>query len=163
MAPSMKRPCVAPAYDTCAGPALDRSERPDSLSLAATAFDYPTECAASGRTSRDVVVALKVPKGAARDIDVVAQCHASQVSLATAAVCGDAASTVCSASRRQGKRQPFAAALIRPSSRIIRLIAAVAADQETNVVELSVKFSAASSAPANERAAPLPSSRRASR
>ncbi|HWZ88346.1 MAG TPA: putative metal-binding motif-containing protein, partial [Polyangiaceae bacterium] len=93
-----EQPCIAPAYDTCADPLEIAQSGVSSVSLAATAFDYPTTCAPSGQNFRDVVVALEVPTGVAQDVDIVAQSAASQVSLGSATTCGDAASTSCSPS-----------------------------------------------------------------
>ena len=154
-------PCVAPAYDTCADPLLIAQSGAFSLSLAAAALDYPTTCIASGANFRDVVVALSVPPGPAQDIDVVARTDAEDVSLGTAVVCGDQASVSCSPSFAQGtgslSRKHFYSL---PPGNYPLYIAAdqPKADPEPDctkttcplTVELSVKFSAASSAPANE-------------
>ncbi len=139
--------CVAPAYDTCTDALPIGDSGLTSLSLAATAFDYPTKCAPSGQDFRDVVVALVVPNGAAEDIDVVAQSDASQVSLGTADACGDAATTTCSPSvvGTNGSLSRLHFYGLAPGKYPLY----VAADQETNV-ELAVKFSPASSAPNNE-------------
>jgi hypothetical protein len=142
-----EKPCVSPAYDTCSDPLVISESGHSSLSLAATAFDYPTTCAPSGQNFRDVVVALSVPKGPAQDIDVVAQSSASQVTLGTAATCGDVASSSCSPSVIQSSgsvsRYHFYGAA--PGNYPLY----VAADEETDV-DLAVKFSTASNAPANE-------------
>jgi hypothetical protein len=148
-------PCVSPAYDTCAKPLVISESGVSSLSLVATAFDYPTKCAPSGQHFRDVVVALSVPEGAPQDVDVVAQSDAAQVSLATASVCGDAADTTCSPSvvGTTGSLSRLHLYGLAPGNYPLY----VAADAETNV-ELTVKFSAATSKPANETcgtAAPL--------
>jgi len=91
--------CVRPAYDVCRD-ALKISESGfTSLSLAATTLDYPTTCAPDGQMLGDVVLALEVPAGEARDVDVVVQGSASIVSLATPAKkCGDIVDVTCSPS-----------------------------------------------------------------
>jgi len=84
--------CATPAHDTCASALTIDASGFTTLSLAATKLDYPTKCAPSGERKvgdvpvvlGDVVVALEVPEGAARDVDVVVRGESgSLVSLAT--------------------------------------------------------------------------------
>ena len=75
--------CVSPAHDDCADALTIDASGFTSLSLAATALDYPTQCAPAGEMLGDVVVALKVPEGDAQDVDVVVRGSDSLVSLAT--------------------------------------------------------------------------------
>ncbi|HEY4159614.1 MAG TPA: MopE-related protein [Polyangiaceae bacterium] len=86
--------CTKPAHDTCADPLLIAASGASTLSLVATALDYPTSCAAS-TSYHDAVVALSVPAGDAQDVDVVALANASVLALGTAKTCGDAASAQC--------------------------------------------------------------------
>ncbi|HEX3777448.1 MAG TPA: putative metal-binding motif-containing protein [Polyangiaceae bacterium] len=140
-------PCVSPLYDTCAAPLVIGQSGISSLSLAATLLDYPTTCAPTGQNFHDVVVALSVPAGAPQDVDVVAQSDATQLSLGTADTCGDIASASCAPSTvgSAGSESRMHFYGLAPGNYPLY----VAADQETNV-ELTVKFSAASSAPSNE-------------
>ncbi len=142
-----EQPCVAPAYDTCSDPLVIDHSGITSLSLAAAAFDYPTTCAPSGQSFRDVVVALTVPAGPAQDIDVVAQSSATQVSLATAQTCGNPANTTCSPSivGTSGSLSRLHFYGLAPGNYPLY----VSADQATDV-EITVKFGDATSSPTNE-------------
>jgi len=142
-----EKPCVSPLYDTCSAPLVIDHGGVTSLSLAAAAFDYPTACAPSGQNFHDVVVALSVPDGPAQDIDIVAESAATQVSLATAKTCGNPANTTCSPSIVGSSGSVSRLHLYGVSPGKYPLY--VTGDQETDV-ELTVKFSAASTAPSNE-------------
>lgn len=64
--------CVTPAHDGCADALEIDHDQTVELSLIAASESVALSCAEPGGTRRDVVVALTVPKGPARDIDVVA-------------------------------------------------------------------------------------------
>ncbi|MEO8905070.1 MAG: putative metal-binding motif-containing protein [Polyangiaceae bacterium] len=90
--------CTTPAHDTCADALLIDSSGFTSLSLAATALDYPTTCAPANENLGDVVVAIRVPDGAPQDVDIVTQSNGTLISLATAETCGEGVVSTCSPS-----------------------------------------------------------------
>jgi Putative metal-binding motif len=139
--------CVAPAYDTCLTALVVDQSGVTSLSLVGALFDYPTACAPSGKGFRDVVVALSVAKGPAQDIDVVAHTDADHVSLGSADPCADAANSTCSPSfaTNAGSLSRYHFYSAAPGNHTLY----ISADKQTDV-ELTVKFSAATSGPSNE-------------
>lgn len=90
--------CTTPLYDNCSNSLAVSASGSVMLSLAAALLDYPNRCAPANPKLADVVLNLKVPPGPARDIDVVAQSDASDVSLATATTCGEVGGELCSQS-----------------------------------------------------------------
>ena len=87
--------CQSSKYDTCSDALEITASASVMLSLAAAKLDYPTSCAPANQNLAEVVVALRVPAGMARDVDIVAQSGASDVSLATVTSCGKAPGEQC--------------------------------------------------------------------
>jgi len=153
--------CVTPAHDVCAEALTIDASGFTTLSLAATALDYPTKCAPAGDampddavvTLGDVVVALKVSDGDPQDVDVVVRGSGSRVSLATTTdKCDKPVDVTCSPSFDSVSRLHLYA--LTPGVYPLYVAGKVGAD-----VSLSVTFSPASAAPANETcgtALPLP-------
>ena len=147
--------CVRPAHDTCADALVINDTGFSSLSLAATALDYATDCATSGQALGDVVVALTVPKGEPRDVDIVAQGNTSIVSLATATACGKPGGLVCAPSvpGKGGALSRLHLYGLAPG--VYPLYVAASPGSE---ITLAVTYGAASTPPSNETcgtAAPL--------
>lgn len=139
--------CVTPAHDTCVDALVIAASGFHSLSLSATALDYPTKCAPAGEGWGDVVVALQVPAGEPQDIDVVAQSDAAQVSLSSAPQCGNPEGLACSRTFASGGVALSRLRLhgLSEGTYPLYVAGAVGAD-----VALSVTYSNESAAPANE-------------
>jgi hypothetical protein len=142
--------CATPAHDDCGDALTIDASGFTSLSLVATALDYPTKCAPAGKKPDDVVlgdvvVALSVPEGDARDVDVVVRgSDDSLVSLATTTDrCDRPVNVTCSPSFGSVSRLR----LYGLSKGLYPLYVAGKAGSE---LSLSVTFSDASPAPANE-------------
>jgi len=136
--------CVSPEYDSCADALRINADGFTSLSLAATKLDYPTKCAPAGQLLGDVVVALEVPEGEPRDVDVVVRGDDSQVSLAsTTDKCDHPLNVSCSPSFGSISRLRLYS--LAPGVYPLYVAGKVGAE-----LSLSVTFSAASLAPLNE-------------
>jgi putative metal-binding protein len=136
--------CVTPEHDSCADALKIDASGFTSLSLAATALDYPTKCAPAGQMLGDVVVALEVPEGDARDVDVVVRGSGSLVSLATTLdKCDHPVNVSCSPSFGSVSRLHLYG--LAPGIYPLYVAGKSGAD-----LSLSVSFSAASTAPPNE-------------
>lgn len=144
--------CVTPAHDVCAEALTIDASGFTTLSLAATALDYPTECAPAGDATRDdavvalgdVVVALKVSDGDPQDVDVVVRGSGSRVSLATTTdKCDKPVDVTCSPSFDSVSRLHLYG--LAPGVYPLYVAGKVGAE-----VSLSVTFSPASTAPTNE-------------
>ena len=165
--------CVTPAHDTCAEALTIDASGFTTLSLAATALDYPTQCAPAGDLNAydtdvvrkptrqpseqfqparvvvlgDVVVALKVAEGPPQDVDVVVRSSGSRVSLATTTdQCDKPVNVTCSPSFDSVSRLHLYGLV--PGAYPLYVSGTVGAD-----VSLSVTFSPASAAPTNETCA----------
>ncbi|MEP7052631.1 MAG: MopE-related protein, partial [Pseudomonadota bacterium] len=139
--------CTTPAHDTCADPVLVNVSGFTSLSLAATALDYPTTCAPADKNLRDAVVAIQVPDGSPQDVDVVVQSSDSLISLATAAECGEGVSSCSPSFAVKGGGSLSRLHLYSLAPGVYPLYVAGSGEPD---VSLSVQFSAASMPPANE-------------
>jgi hypothetical protein len=88
--------CEKPANDTCLDPLEITTPGRYLLDLAAAGSDYSASCGGSGGGWRDGVLAIIVPQGAAKDVDIVAFAGSGSLSLASVGQCGDASSeTAC--------------------------------------------------------------------
>ena len=138
--------CVTPAHDVCSQALKIDASGFTSLSLAATALDYPTKCAPASEDQMlgDIVVALEVPKGDPQDVDVVVRGSNSRVSLATTTdKCDHPVDVSCSPSFGSVSRLHLYGLV--PGTYPLYVAGTVGSD-----LSLAVTFSAASSAPANE-------------
>jgi len=136
--------CVTPAHDDCADALTINASGFTSLSLAATTLDYPTKCAPAGQMLGDVVIALEVPEGEARDVDVLVRGTDSLVSLATTLDrCDHPVDVTCSPSFGSVSRLHLYG--LAPGTYPLYVAGKAGAD-----LSLAVTFSAASSAPSNE-------------
>src|SRR6478736_4358487 len=138
--------CVTPAHDVCSQALKIDASGFTSLSLAATALDYPTKCAPASEDQMlgDIVVALEVPKGDPQDVDVVVRGSNSRVSLATTTdKCDHPVDVSCSPSFGSVSRLHLYGLV--PGTYPLYVAGTVG-----SALSLAVTFSAASSAPANE-------------
>ena len=136
--------CFTPAHDDCTDALTIEASGFTSLSLAATALDYPTKCAPAGQMLGDVVVALKVPEGEPRDLDVVVRGSDSLVSLATTQDrCDHPVDVTCSPSFDGVSRLRLYG--LAPGTYPLYVAGKVGSD-----LSLAVTFSPASAAPQNE-------------
>ncbi len=88
--------CVTAAHDRCQQALVVSASGSYGLSLAAAQTDYGSSCLDDDVQVRDLVVALEVPEGPPRDIDVVVIGERGKLGLSTQAQCGDASSeTAC--------------------------------------------------------------------
>jgi hypothetical protein len=94
--------CAAPKFDVCASPLEVSASGTFALSAEAAALDYSVSCMSGGARWRDLVVAVAVPKGPSRDVEVVLTTTDGNVALAAASRCGDAASEVACRAGVQG-------------------------------------------------------------
>ena len=137
--------CVTPAHDVCADALTIDASGFTSLSLAATALDYPTTCAPAGVAGLgDIVLALEVPEGDAQDVDIVVQADNAQVSLAMPAnKCGETVNVDCSPSF--GSVSRLRAYGLAPGLHPLYVAGKVGAE-----LSVAVTFSAATTPPENE-------------
>ncbi|HEV8551511.1 MAG TPA: MopE-related protein, partial [Polyangiaceae bacterium] len=150
--------CVRPLYDRC-GDALDVKEAGAyAFTTVGTSGDYPISCEkpADGRAFRDIVVAIVVPDGGPRDVDLAAvmakqspHFEAGELVIAATDQCGKAAGeTACEASVVTPEGDSIARVVLRglsPGAHAVYL----AADREADL-ELHVAFRDPAPAPANE-------------
>jgi len=141
--------CATPMHDVCKDALTIDASGFTSLSLAATALDYPTKCApAEGMLGDamlgDVVVALEVPDGDAKDVDIVVRSGDSPVSLATTTErCEHPVDVTCSPSFGGVSR-------LRLYSLAPGIYPLYVSGKVGSELSLAVTFSAASAAPLNE-------------
>lgn len=83
-------PCTAPAHDTCTDPLEIQADGAYDLFTGAAALDYALSCTPALPGERDVVAAIEVPQGPARDVDVVAIAPAGSLAVGLAGACGKA-------------------------------------------------------------------------
>ena len=150
--------CVRPLHDRC-GDALDITDPGTyAVSTVGARADYAISCekAAGERAFREIVVAVIVPDGEPRDVDLVAtlprmkpNLEAGELVLAAAEKCGDAASEItCEPSVVVPRRDGVARLVLRhlaPGAHAIY----VASDREADI-ELRVDFRDPETPPSNE-------------
>ncbi len=82
--------CVAPEHGTCDDALLVESPGTYAIDLAGTARTIGASCAGSTEWPRQVVVAVRVPAGEPKDVDVVVSpTTGGRVALASGGACGD--------------------------------------------------------------------------
>jgi hypothetical protein len=136
--------CATPQHDVCKDALTINASGFTSLSLAATALDYPTKCAPAGGMLGDVVIALEVPEGDSQDVDVVLRGSESPMSLATTTdPCDHPVTVTCSPSFEGVSR-------LRLHGLAPGIYPLYVAGQAGSKLTLAVTFSAASAAPLNE-------------
>ncbi len=148
-----EKDCATPVHDDCSDPLLIDASGFSSLSLAATALDYPTKCAPAGNELGDIVVALDVPEGDPQDVDVVVQGRCTSttsgvcnplVSLATTVGdCKEPTNVTCSPSFGSVSRLRLYG--LAPGRYPLYVAGKAGSD-----LALAVTFSPASTAPLNE-------------
>jgi Putative metal-binding motif len=150
-----EQPCATAANDTCETALAVGAPGTFLLNTTAAKKDYATKCTvASPAAARDIVVAITVPAGDAKDVLVRAKASAppNAVAIALQSTCGQAASELGCASI------PFAsdARTIARSVAGGTTVYAIVTTQEESAVDVTVDMLPASTKPANEScAAPL--------
>ncbi|HLV64628.1 MAG TPA: MopE-related protein [Polyangiaceae bacterium] len=141
--------CTAPAYDTCADPFVIDAAGTYELSLAAASEDTTLECASSGGTRRDVVVALVIPEEGF-DVDLRLQAPGQLPALAVLEECDDPASSLACAAGvvMPSGTQGVARTLLRGVAPGTYPVFVSGVSERT--VALSVEYVPASPAPENE-------------
>lgn len=141
--------CSTPKHDKCADALLVDKAGQYVMSLAAAASDYGASCAPAGGSTKDVVVAIKVPAGPAQDVDIVATAPSGEVALAAVGQCGVAATeTACGKGFSLDKGGTLARVRLRslaPGNYALYVMGSGASD-----VTLKVSYLPASETPKNE-------------
>jgi hypothetical protein len=144
-----EQPCSTPANDVCES-ALEITA-PGTFLLDSTAAkrDYPTTCSVSNNAaSRDIVVAIKVPDGPAKDVVVRAETSAprNEVAVALQATCGQASSQIgCQTIPSSSDARSIARSVPGGTT-----VYAVIVTQTESAVDVKVDMMGASTKPANE-------------
>jgi hypothetical protein len=143
--------CAAPEHDRC-GTAFEIDEPGTyALTTVGAALDYAPSCTDDSDVKgfRDVVLAIEVPAGEARDVSVVATSDSAKVILAAAERCGRADTEIaCERGSRFGSRGEVARLLLHglaPGAHAVYL----ATSTEATVL-VRVEFRDASSPPEHE-------------
>ena len=89
--------CELPRFDTCADAFAITAAGSYLLSTGGAVLDYGASCALPAPALRELVVAIDVPTGDARDIDIVAHAQFGNLALSSVAECGAAAEPVACA------------------------------------------------------------------
>lgn len=144
--------CVAPAHDTCAAPLRVTASGTYLLDATAARRDHPGSCSVeSAQTARDLVVAVDVPAGDPRDVEVWATARGTNdeasVSLRTA--CADAASELACAAL-PGARSARAAARGVPGGSTVFAVVTSVRDAP---VDVKVDLRPSAGRPTNEACA----------
>jgi hypothetical protein len=90
-----ERDCTAPEYDSCKTALSVTEPGYYDIDLTATKLDNPTPCATEADGFRDAVLQIVVPDTGPYDLDITAKLDAGNVTLGTAARCGDAPTARC--------------------------------------------------------------------
>jgi hypothetical protein len=83
--------CSAPENDNCDAALVVADSGYYDLDFTATALDYPSGCASSDASFRDVVVSVAVPEGGPWDLDVTGRVDAGKLALSSGPRCGNVA------------------------------------------------------------------------
>ncbi|MEZ4223975.1 MAG: hypothetical protein R3B13_23705 [Polyangiaceae bacterium] len=141
--------CVVPKYDDCVEPLEITASGQYSLSLAGLDADFAATCSTLGATSRDAVLAVIVPPGPARDVDIVATSQGAELALAATNQCGSPSGEfACHQSVESALGGQVARLLLRtlpPGPQAILLFGDAAA-----TVDVKVTFLPASTPPTEE-------------
>lgn len=141
--------CTAPKYDKCADALTVEKSGSYALSLAAAFGDYGASCAPAGSTSKDLVVAIVVPPGPPKDVDLSASVNGGEIALASVGQCGVAGSeTACAQGYelpKGGKRARLRLRSLPPGAYPVYVMGSGASD-----VALKVSYLPGSTAPTNE-------------
>ena len=88
--------CAAPSHDTCLDPLEIQQSGSYALDTTAAALDYPTPCPVTQApaSARDVVAAIVLPAGPPVDVEITARASSTDVAVAIAGQCGDAATVM---------------------------------------------------------------------
>jgi hypothetical protein len=141
--------CSVPAHDRCGDARIVTAAETLLLSTIAAGHDYATSCSvAAPLAARDIVLALKVPPGDARDVIVRAVAPASEVAVALRSDCEAGPDLACGNVR--GAQD--ARAIVRSAAGGSTLYAILTTQSESQL-DVSVDFAAATTKPTNETCA----------
>ncbi|MCC6644266.1 MAG: putative metal-binding motif-containing protein [Polyangiaceae bacterium] len=149
--------CAAPAHEDCLDPLIIAGEGSFPVSLVGAKLDLGASCVPTGASVRDAVLAITIPDGPPRRVDVRAIVPDGTAEVAIFGVCGQPSSELsCSKSGATGKGAQVAHARAWSVSPGV-LPVAIYGDADTTAV-VDVRFSDAGAPPTNETcgaAAPL--------
>jgi Putative metal-binding motif len=147
-----EEPCSVPANDTCGTALSVTAPGTFLLDTTATKKDYPTTCTVvNPAAARDVVLAITVPAGAAKDVLVRARTSAppNEVAVAIQSTCGQAPSEIgCGHVPPASDARSIARRVAGGST-----VYAVVTTQAESKVDVTVDMLPASTRPANESCA----------
>jgi len=151
-----EQPCSVPANDECGTALAVTAPGTFLLGTTATKKDYATTCTVtSPAAARDIVLAITVPPGAAKDVLVRARTSAptNEVAVALQSTCGQAASELhCGRIGGASEARTIARSVAAGTT-----VYAVVTTQAESRVDVTVDMLTASSKPTNEScAAPQP-------
>lgn len=148
--------CAAPANDTCGAPLRVSAPGTFLLDASGARRDHPGSCSVDGaQTARDLVVAVDVPPGDARDVEVWATARGTndEASVSLRTSCPDPASELACAAL-PGARSARAVARSAPGGSTVFAVVTTIRDAP---VDVKVDLRSASVRPTNEScAAPEP-------
>jgi hypothetical protein len=151
-----EQPCSTGANDVCATALAVTTPGTFLLSSIASKKDYSASCmVASPAAARDIVLAITVPAGDAKDVLVRAKTNApaNEVSVALQSTCGETASEINCGYIAEATDARTIARNVAPGTTIY----AVVTTQAESLVDVTVDMLPASTKPANEScAAPHP-------
>ncbi|MBX3206676.1 MAG: putative metal-binding motif-containing protein [Labilithrix sp.] len=151
-----EQPCSVAANDECGTALAVTAPGTFLLDTTASKKDYATTCTVtSPAASRDIVLAITVPAGAARDVLVRARTSApaNEVAVAIQATCGQAASEInCGRIAAASDARTIARSVAAGAT-----VYAIVTTQAESAVDVTVDMPAASTKPTNESCdAPAP-------
>lgn len=151
-----EQPCTTPANDVCATALAVTAPGTFLLNTSAARMDYSTSCTVTNpAAARDIVLAITVPSGAARDVLVHAKTSAprNEVAVAMQSTCGETTSEIgCGNTALAHDARAIARSVPGGST-----VYAVIVTQTESAVDVTVDMLAASTKPTNESCvAPAP-------
>jgi hypothetical protein len=147
-----EQPCAVGANDDCATALAVTAPGTFLLNSTASKKDYTTSCTVQNpAASRDIVLAITVPAGAAKDVLVRAKTNAplNEVAVALEATCGQQASEINCASIQGSPDSRTIARSVAGGTTVYAIITT----QAESPVDVTVDWLAASTKPTNESCA----------
>ncbi len=144
-----EQPCSSPANDVCSTALAVTAPATFLLSTIAAKKDYPTSCSVTTpAAARDIVLAITVPSGDAKDVLVTAKTSApaNDVAVALQTTCGQAASEIDCRSIPLARDARTIARGVSGGTTVY----AVVTTQTESAVDVKVDMLAASTNPSNE-------------
>ncbi len=141
--------CESPRYDDCLDPLEIAGPGNVSLPTLALRSDYAASCAPAGAPWRDAVLAVVVPEGPDRDVELVLRTTNGGVAVAHVGLCGEA-SSIATCLRGLPKPNGGEAARIRARGLSPGLHAFYVFTDSSQPITVTTKFHAPAPPPANE-------------